>query len=1089
MEARQPAGLTLRTAPMTTAHAQVATMIGAIRRHWLLNLAAWYGVTALAALLVWLLALVLADNFLILPCAGLVLGWLALGSGYALWMAGLGYRLTFGQPRANHLAILYELRVPGQHNRLVNAVDFLRSGQADRDPMARAALWESAQGLQPQTAALAIDRRPLRTALVAVTVGLVLFLGYSVLRPALVRNALERIFNPLHPPAHLLATSVRVLPGDIDIIEGQAVPISAELSHNLPAQAIIEYRVGHLGWTQAPMTLAVHAGSAASGTATYRYDQFKAIWQPVDYRILAGREAHVPVYHVTVQPRPRLANIQVSVTLPAYAGQAAHDLKPNTGDITALIGSTATIQVRASTALSAARIELSDGSQIPMRVAADGATATLPIAQSGTYAIRLTDTSTPEPLSNVNPPRFALCALEDQPPSAVITRPGRDLILPLDSSVELTIEAEDDVGLAWVELQARGDSGVWTPVRHWDFAALDVRQRTLSAALDLAPFKLKTGDVLLYRAVAADHHQPEPNVSVGRTWSISAAAAAGNAGLLGAEARRLLDDLEAILALQKEARADLSEDRPIDPLRAKQSKVRLMTLAVADSQRQNARPSPTMIDSLAALADGPEVRANDLLARYSGTLETREPLKAPALATMDQIIAKLEELVGKVSRSLALAERGQEAAGRLSPPDRAQALQTIHEVLDKLRQFDQQQQKVVTDSEELVRKAQNFTGQDLQKLDQLKGIEDKWADVFKGSVKDIQKLTEQGFADAALLSEYKQMVEQIEDAAKDLNPKITTLVVKREDVGRELAEKIAQDMEMWLPNTPDNTKWVLEEPLDKPDIPMPPLPDQLSDLIGDLIKQEDQMTEEADDQTSAWADSISAAGWGASDGPISNFSAKGVTGNQLPNNNELSGRAGDGRSGKSEGQMVGNEARGLEGRKTPTRVTNDTYEKGVVKELQQMATGGATGGGKMRGSGQEGLQGQTPPPKYDDTKMQYLKDWQQRLRQQAEHVAGQLRSVHIASPALDKAIAGMRQAEAQSKDGRYTEMFHTQQMVVQDLRSAAGLNARDTALQVDRAANVPAEQRRPILDAGDEPVPQEYHNAVRRYFENLSEDH
>ena len=33
-------------------------------------------------------------------------------------------------------------------------------------------------------------------------------------------------------------------------------------------------------------------------------------------------------------------------------------------------------------------------------------------------------------------------------------------------------------------------------------------------------------------------------------------------------------------------------------------------------------------------------------------------------------------------------------------------------------------------------------------------------------------------------------------------------------------------------------------------------------------------------------------------------SAKGVTGNQLPNNNEMGGRAGEGRTGKSQGEMV-----------------------------------------------------------------------------------------------------------------------------------------------------------------------------------------
>ena len=61
------------------------------------------------------------------------------------------------------------------------------------------------------------------------------------------------------------------------------------------------------------------------------------------------------------------------------------------------------------------------------------------------------------------------------------------------------------------------------------------------------------------------------------------------------------------------------------------------------------------------------------------------------------------------------------------------------------------------------------------------------------------------------------------------------------------------------------------------------------------------------------------AGWGAADGPISNMSARGVTGNTLPNNMEISGRSGEGRSGRSSGQMVEATAEGKGGRKTPSR--------------------------------------------------------------------------------------------------------------------------------------------------------------------------
>src|SRR5437870_11013173 len=111
-------------------------------------------------------------------------------------------------------------------------------------------------------------------------------------------------------------------------------------------------------------------------------------------------------------------------------------------------------------------------------------------------------------------------------------------------------------------------------------------------------------------------------------------------------------------------------------------------------------------------------------------------------------------------------------------------------------------------------------------------------------------------------------------------------------------------------------------------IPETPQPNALEDMSGDLLQRADEFDHVADDVTSAWGDNLDQAGWDVSDGPISSFSAKGKTGNDLPNKNEVSGRSGDGRRGKSSGQMVGDTARNLEGRDTPARLNNERYEPG-----------------------------------------------------------------------------------------------------------------------------------------------------------------
>ena len=94
------------------------------------------------------------------------------------------------------------------------------------------------------------------------------------------------------------------------------------------------------------------------------------------------------------------------------------------------------------------------------------------------------------------------------------------------------------------------------------------------------------------------------------------------------------------------------------------------------------------------------------------------------------------------------------------------------------------------------------------------------------------------------------------------------------------------------------------------------LPKQLQDMMGDLMDQEEDLTDDMESQSSKYNDSLDkGAGWGAADGPMSNMTAQGVTGNQMPKNNEIHGpqrrRASEGRT---SGEFVGADAEGKGGR-------------------------------------------------------------------------------------------------------------------------------------------------------------------------------
>lgn len=1059
---------------------RIFTMVATIRTHWLRRQLTRYVAIGLIVLLGWLLAMVILDNLAMLATRYLAFGWVVLAAGAAAWTFVFVRRVLVGRPSPARCALLYEGRVPGRQNRLINAVQFLESREAQRDPIAYAVVIENAAALDPRSAPRAVNRRPAQHALLGLGACAVLLLAYSGLRPQWAGNALARLFHPLSPPSHLLASEPVVTPGDIELVEGAALTIEARVPDPrigpTPNEAHLEYRLAELDWARSAMER-VEEGRFRR--------EFDVVRHPLAYRVRVGHSVS-PTYHVTLQYRPRVERLEVSVRRPEYAGGQVRTLKPDVGDVVALEGSTIELQLAASVPLSGGRIELASGETVALYVSGSErreASRCFRLQRSGSYAIRLTDTSG---LSNLRPPRYSLTAEPDQPPLAIVTAPARDLILPANSEFEVAIEAEDDIGLTRLALQTRCGVEDWRTLESWQVRGDSIRRRAEQARLSLPAFGLRADDVLLYRVVAWDNRPPQPNVGIGRTWSITIAEPSHDRALLAAETRRLLEALQHILALQRENRTALDLDRPVAPIRARQQQIRDLTMELIAEQRQAIRPTESLIAELAELADGLMLEAVQALAEYGGPYKQRIKQKKPILDVLDEIIARLQALIGKVDRALGDAEQAQHALAQLPPEQREQALKRIHDLLEKLRDFVPEQDQVIAETEELARKGADLTNDDLERIERLRGTEDKWAEIFTDSVRDIAKLTEQGFADTTIANDYKEMVEQIEAASLNLTPELIELAVPREQAGRELAESLVEEMEMWIPNSPDYIKWVMEEPLDFPEIPMVDLPDQLWDMIGDLIEDQDELNEAAEDVTSAWADSLAeGAGWEVAGGPISNFSAVGKTGNQLPDDNELSGRSGDGRAGRSQGQLVENVAKGLKGRLTPTRVTNDPYEQGVVKELQQMATGGATGGGKARGAGQEGLQGQSPPPLMEH--MQFMTEWQKRIRQRAEQVAGQLKVVHVSLPELDEAIALMQQSEQAAEDGRYAELFKIQQMVLQNLRMSGELAMREMALSIDRAYALPAEQRRGVLDAMDEPVPQEYQDAVRRYFQQLSE--
>jgi len=455
------------------------------------------------------------------------------------------------------------------------------------------------------------------------------------------------------------------------------------------------------------------------------------------------------------------------------------------------------------------------------------------------------------------------------------------------------------------------------------------------------------------------------------------------------------------------------------------------------------------------------------------------------ITAQDRAIEVLERLLGIVAK---LEERAEKAAkgqeeGTDLPDD---VVEKLKELRDKLKEFLKEQKKVIDATQELAKTpVDDFTPEQEQKLQELMAIEDDWSKFMKEAHSDLSKLPEQDFSNPTLLKELLEIYSEVEMAKDALSKKSVEIAVSVEEAGAELAESLTTHIEKWLLDEPDRQKWSMEEPLQDYEVPMAELPSELEDLIGDLMEEEEDLFDDIEDVSSGWADSLDkGAGWGTADGPISNMSAQGVTGNTLPNSSEIGGRSGEGRSGKSGGEFVEETAVGKGGRRTPTRLTPDPYEKGVIKDTSKEPTGGSTGGGKISGGGGEGLEGPVPPPVQQQ--MAALAGRQADLRNKAERLQLGFQVMRYPTETISRIIQHMKEVEEGLRRGRIHQVMRKRAVLLGDLKNTAAYLKGEVMINTDRSVGLPNFLQDEMISAMSEQAPKGYEELLKKYYERLS---
>ena len=1114
---------------MSPAAESVIQRLDAARQKWWLFTLLTTAVLAVSVSFGMMLLFMLADSFLTFSqpvLAVLFLGWLSLTIGL---VAMIYRRLVRGQRSLEATARRVETEFPELGSDLINLVQ-LSEGPKDQDPaFCAAAVGQAAQqvGRIPFEQAARKETRLSRflyrmqtprdlSESFVMLAGLVILAVICQWLIPTWGSAASRLLAPWEfVPSVGSVEILEVTPGDTEILVGSGLEIAAKIRNPgaKPHEARLLITRQDEQETELPMS------------ANKKWTGYKAtlptVAQPFTYRLEIG-DSQTRIYTVGVRRKPTVGSVKVTYHYPTYLARPEETLTAKHADLQAPQYTTAELHIRPTTPIAKGRITWGAKSRTG-RVDEGGKllVVRIPMIADGAFTIHMFNDaghSDPDPRPN------RITVVPDQPPSVQLLKPGRQSTASPGASVPVMIRGGDDHGLGRVRLEMKILSGEGgendvpvgkTPtkdrqpvrkVKEWTDLAGNTAV-VLNDQMRLDPDLVQPGQTVRVRAVVWDRRdvsdwdldlRPQQTAS---PWHVIRLV---DRQQEVAQAQKQWEGIRTaimkILETQVRARVKTANlprrEQPAQAtalaaeVRAHQVDVQKSTLALAErldkAEQEEQRAIRRVLGALAVGHMLDAVKQCDGLVKITALEAFTQP--AGRLGeTQDQIITSLRKLLDSARRAetRGLSEMKKRPGGDL-PEDTKQKLEELNAKLD---QFLREQKRVIEATENLAKKpVEDFTEEEEQLLQKLAEAQDDWARFMKELHSDLSKVPEQDFANSSMLQEAIEIQTELKMAKDALTKKCADIAVPLEQLGAEMAEEIKTNMEKWLPDKPDRERWSQEEYVSDKDkeAPMPELMGELEDLIGELAELEEDLFDEMEDISSSAADSADkGVGWDALDGPISDMGAKGVTGNQLPNTSEMAGRSGEGRSGKSSGEFVGDEAVGKGGHKTPSRLTPDPYEKGVVKDHSKDPVGGATGGGKESGQGGEGLEG---PGRRNpgQRELQRLAGKQAALRNKAEGVELQFQILNFHHTDLERLIDLMAQVERDLKAGRYQNALRQRKVVAKGLAGVKQYIEGEFQVRQDATTNLPADIQKEILGSMQDRSPVGWEEVNRRYFRRLS---
>jgi hypothetical protein len=1013
------------------------------------------------------------------------------------------------RPRPIEVARLVESRVPELHDGLSNAVLLAAADDLQHNRLLGPIYDEIADRAEPAPLHEAIrfaDLLPLarRLALLAVPSLLLAILFF----PQLVHGWRQMLTPGSFVPRAGVASIVDLSPGDATVVAGQPLEITVAATR-VPADAAATLFVAPIDrpddWAALPLAklpsvvpdATPDPSNAGESVARFAH-RLDRLDHSIRYRVeVAGTQS--PIHTVTAVRDVTLARVTLRIDPPPYLRDrlpaTSLVLDPDQLATTPLAfaeGSGIELAAETDVPLSSARLQIDDRPPVAVRREQDGTRFVGSFDLPGDRGVSvLFSDAGGQIVARLPDPPLRLRATPDSPPTIELRTPADDLTVAPDAEIAIDAIVRDDHALARVEVLVA--VGADAPLASVFAQPLNAREHRLQHTLAIPPQARTHGQTIRLQLVATDARTLSPDLGPQTTTSRVVEIRLRDPSRLAQERQQEADRLRTLLrqlldrqrALHEQAGSvDLAMPVTIRPIGRGQATLRDEMVRIAKTE-SFVGPAAVVEKALLGLASGPAKRASELPASIEREPDpaARAALRNELRSQQRRVIETLESLLAIVAREVAPATQPASAGGDL-PNDAAAAA----DLLESLRQFEADQRRVLDQTAALAKRpVDDWTAADRRQLEELQLAQERLDSFLEQAISDFAKNAQQDTSNATLLRETMEIYSEVTMARDALNNEAVEMAIPFEDTAAELAEAIASNLERWLMDKPDRDQWKMEDPLAPTDVPLAELPGELEDIVGELLEQQEDLFEQMEDANANYADSADkGAGWDAADGPIANMSAKGVTGNALPNDNEMGGRSGEGRGGKSQGEIVEETASGKGGRDTPTRLDPTAFQAGQVKDTSSDPVGGASGGGKLAGQGGEGLEGPLPPPLLQQ--MQRLAQQQAAIRNTAERLQLQHRVWRFDQFKLLESIAMMRRVESDLASNRYTTALRRRDVLLESLDTSRLLLSSRLHVHHDTTPPPDAQLDEAIGDAMKGTLPPAWTPALREYYKKLGQD-